>query len=233
MELSKVEKKSVTQEIIAQIVERIANGDWKPGDKLPPEAELVEAFGASKYSVRSALSQLNTMGLLITEQGKGTYVRDSSQPQLLQPLLTTGMQSAHKLMTILEFRRGVEPEAARMAALRRTPEEVQELERILRKMEAASRRHDQRDYSRYDIRFHVKLAEMSGNSWFLQSMRIVESLYMADLENATKRDEFAAHEEVFDAVAAGDPERAYARMRRHLMRTAEILEEMMKAGQTG
>ncbi|MBQ5952020.1 MAG: FadR family transcriptional regulator [Lachnospiraceae bacterium] len=228
MELTRVEKRNVSEAIISQLLNLIANGELQPGDKLPSEAELVRAFDASKYSVRSALAQLNTMGLLSTEQGRGTFVRDSSRSELLQPLLVTGAKGSKLLLTTLEFRCGMEAEGARLAAMRRTPEEVEELRQALEKMRKSFRGKRAKEYARADIRFHVVLAKMSRNSWILQSMRIVESLYLADLENTTRWVEFAAHEEIFDAVAAGDADRACARMRQHLLKAEEILQEQIR-----
>jgi GntR family transcriptional regulator len=83
------------------IVDRIETGEWRPGDRVPSEVELVKQYGVSRTTVRLALADLANQGLLTRLQGRGTFV---AQPHIRQHLnrltgFTQDMQSRGKHAT--------------------------------------------------------------------------------------------------------------------------------------
>src|ERR1700730_13200027 len=76
----------VTAKLISQIKQMIANGTIEPGTKFPPERELAKDFGVNRASVRQVLKVLEMMGVLTQKVGDGTYLSNSAETILNEPL---------------------------------------------------------------------------------------------------------------------------------------------------
>ncbi len=85
--LSQVGGESVVQQIINKITDAILSGELKPGDRLPPELELIEAMHVSRNTLRAAIQTLRAYGILEVRRPEGTFVRESITPQILNPML--------------------------------------------------------------------------------------------------------------------------------------------------
>jgi GntR family transcriptional regulator, transcriptional repressor for pyruvate dehydrogenase complex len=134
MEWHKVEpinSPRIYEEIVRQIRTLISEGKLKSGDRLPPERDLAERFRVSRASVREALRALESMGLIEIRLGEGTFVREISVDQLIEPLALVILTQREAVGELFEARRLLEPPIAGLAARRSTKEEVQEMERIL------------------------------------------------------------------------------------------------------
>jgi DNA-binding FadR family transcriptional regulator len=114
------------------IVALIAQGDFALNSRLPSEAELSERFGASRPVVREALGRLRQDGLVVSRQGSGSYVR--RQPDLAV-LRFAQVRSLADVQRCFEFRAGLEPVAAALAAERWEPDDLQEIETALEALE--------------------------------------------------------------------------------------------------
>ena len=75
MEVQRICKKKIPQEVAEQIINLISNGDLVPGEKLPTEKELVEMFGVSRPSIREDLSALEMAEIIEMRHGEGSFVR--------------------------------------------------------------------------------------------------------------------------------------------------------------
>jgi DNA-binding transcriptional regulator YhcF (GntR family) len=84
--LGPIHKQDLRQRVIARIVELIRTGNLRPGDRLPPERELVEIFAISRPSLREAMRALSTLGIVESRHGGGTFVTDLDARTLLAPL---------------------------------------------------------------------------------------------------------------------------------------------------
>ena len=85
--LSPVGGESVVQQVINKITDSIISGELKPGDRLPPELELIEAMQVSRNTLRSAVQTLRAYGVLEVRRPEGTFVCESANPQILNPML--------------------------------------------------------------------------------------------------------------------------------------------------
>ena len=153
-EESSMERKrpAMTTDTVAEYLsEGIASGKWKPGEKLPSEAQLCSLLGASRVTVRSAIGRLTGLGLVQSRQGKGTYV---CEPIMSYEIPVLSIQSADWL-SIFEFRKIIESESAALAAIRATAAEVRELGDSLVGMERGESLQEVADY---DMRFHEIVA---------------------------------------------------------------------------
>lgn len=85
--LTPVNNESVVQQVINKITDAIISGELNPGDKLPPELELVETLRVSRNSLRSAIQTLRAYGVLEVRRPEGTFVCSNISPQMLNPML--------------------------------------------------------------------------------------------------------------------------------------------------
>ena len=85
--LSPINNESVVQQIINKITEAIIAGELKPGERLPPEMELIETLQVSRNSLRAALQALRSIGVLEVRRPEGTFVSNNFTPQMINPML--------------------------------------------------------------------------------------------------------------------------------------------------
>ena len=159
--IRKKQKEDVTVKLIAVFKQLIAEGTLKPGGRLPAERDLAETFGVSRSSLRQALKVLEIMGVISQRVGDGTYLNTGADTILREPMefliLLDGI-SSHELM---EARLLVEPELAARAALRASDEDVAEIARELRAMDAS--KVDHANFVAHDLLFHQAIFQAAGN----------------------------------------------------------------------
>src|SRR5262249_53378671 len=168
-----VKRSRIYEHIVEQIRALIREGSWAPGDQIPPERELAERFRVSRTSVREALRALEMQGVIESRQGGGTFVRSAEPELLIPPLASVILRGQRELGEVLEVRELLEPGVARCAALRATPEAVQELDAVLVRQRALVE-HDEQ-FVEQDAAFHAALARAADN-------RILQNLYALTLE---------------------------------------------------
>lgn len=163
---------SLSQRVVDGIFERIADGALKPGDRVPPEPVLMQEFGVSRSVVREAISRLQAGGLLRTQQGVGSFVL--SPKVELPPLQQTGTElKFQQKLAMLELRLSLEPEAAALAAQRRTTEQLSAMERALDDFDTQHTTGEAT--AEADYRFHELLAQATGNEYFSHVLRALSS----------------------------------------------------------
>ncbi len=209
--LSRVVRRSAADEVQAQLVALIESEQVQVNDRLPSEAELSRRFGVSRPIVREALGRLQALGLTEAQAGRGTFVASN----VTKLTVTFGQYSASDLN---EVRRCLEVPAARLAAQRRTPEDLQLLGSILEAQENAA---GVEETVATDARFHCTIALATGNKLFV---RLVEDLREILQEQSLAvstlraRGEHAAreHRRILDAIVEGEGEAAGSAMSDHL-----------------
>ncbi|HEY2469536.1 MAG TPA: FadR/GntR family transcriptional regulator [Terracidiphilus sp.] len=150
----------VTAKLISRIKSLIASGAISPGSKFPPERELAKEFGVNRASVRQALKVLEIMGVLTQRVGDGTYLSESAESILDEPidfLVLLDDLSHHELF---ETRLIVEPELTARAAERATAEDMAALRNAILAMERSKTTRERLDA---DLAFHEAIFRASGN----------------------------------------------------------------------
>ncbi len=222
----------VSEEIIAQLKQSILLGHFKPGDKLPAERDLAEEFRVSRVVIREALRALENSGFLVTRQGAngGAYVTDLNFENLAKTFLDLFMANKISIREMHQMRILVEPEVARLAASRITPEFAQQLKDSLEAEELPIPSLPV-DVERKQ-RVHFILAEMCGNRFFEALVRSAVGLTRNLVEAVGPDPRYmhpaGMHRPIVEAVLSGDPEAACSTMREHSIEFGQILIKMEK-----
>jgi DNA-binding FadR family transcriptional regulator len=227
----------VTEEAIDKIRERIVNGSWGPGDRLPKEADLAAQLGLSRNSLREAVRALSQLRVLEVRQGDGTYV-SSLEPDLL--LESTGFVS-HLLLgetevELYEVRRILEAAAAALAAGRIDAAGKAELAQILARMRETQ---TVEELVEADVAFHAVIAKAAGNavlasllaSLSTRTMRV--RLWHGRAADDALDETRAEHRRIYEAIIAGDPELARAAATAHIASGERWLRAQLSGAETG
>jgi GntR family transcriptional regulator, transcriptional repressor for pyruvate dehydrogenase complex len=219
------------EQLVTALLQQMQQGVVRPGMKLPTESELSARYEVSRAVVREAISQLQAAGIVRTHQGRGSFVLappDSHEFRVDRsgdPGGAVGGLAA--VLRLLEFRTAVEVEAAGLAALRRTPEQLTAIATALAEIETSAP-HPARTVDA-DLAFHLAVAWASGNPHFPALLGSLGRGMLAIPRNrlaATPEHVAVVHAEhaaVHAAIGRGDPVAARASMRVHIVNSAERL----------
>ncbi len=213
-------------EEVARRIERLINDEMQPGDRLPPERQLAEMFQVSRGSIRDAIRTLETMGMVTARQGAGTVVREISADSVIIPLSSALMRQRKLASELLDVRKIIEPPLAARAALHATPEEIAEMEDILRRQEQKVRRGELAVEE--DSEFHYSIALAADNSVVLRVLDVLMDLLRETRKrslqvNGRLQKSYAGHQRVLAALKKGDAAAAEQAMRRHIEDIEEIV----------
>jgi len=198
----------------------IAEGGYAPGDRLPPERELIFKLGISRTILRKGLDALEREGAIWRHVGKGTFVAAHSD--------VVGVGGAFDLsqqvtpVHMMRARLSLEPALAREAAINASDDAVVRLKLARDRAEAAT---NWDEYEAQDITFHRAVAQATDNvllvSLFDQLNQVRRAVNWNSMVRATARPSpthtsFAEHNRITAAIEARDPTSAHTAMREHL-----------------
>lgn len=215
--------------VVASIVELVVSEVIAPGSALPAETDLARQIGVSRLTLREAIQALTSKGVLDPQHGRGTFVRPVELWSPLDPMLLGArarLLGEDVAEDLLEARRIVEVAVARLAAERRQPMHIGELEEQLGGMRSALAQRSLDLWVASDVRFHEILLEAAGNPVVAALFDAIGEV-MLDVRRSTStlpdrwRRAIAAHERVLRAVELGDPDGAERAMAAHLSDTEE------------
>jgi len=229
-ELKVVEKKRAYESIVQQVLDLIENGKLKQGDQLPSERELTEIFKVSRTTVREAIRTLESMKLLQSRQGNGTYVLASTEEDLVQPLAAALFNAKDDIRHIFYVRKIIEPHVAELAAENATAQEIEEMEEILRRQEICVEKGE--NIIETDSAFHNLMAGATKNrvmerltAALVDFLKQSREHYLLDVEPGNNRPErsLEGHKQVLTAIKKGDCEAAQRLMLQHLEEIERIV----------
>ena len=232
------EKLSVA--VVRQIEELILRGILRPGERLPAERELAERLEVSRPSLREAISVLQEKGLLTTKAGAGVYVADVLGSAFSPALMELFARHEEAVFDYLSFRRDMEGLAAERAAQQASATDLQVVQTILDKMEAAHSKRSTDEEARLDAQFHMSIIEASHNVVMLHMMRSMYQLLREGVfynrqvmfkQRTTRAHLLDQHRAINSALQARDPAGARAAVEAHLDYVELCLRNELKAAE--
>ncbi|MGO4920531.1 FadR/GntR family transcriptional regulator [Maribacter spongiicola] len=217
--LTRTENQEIQNDIVIQIRDLMNHKNLEPGDKLPSERSLSDKFGVSRTSVREAIQKLEFYGILISKPQSGTFVADIGQIAMNGMVNEILRLEEPDFKSLVETRILLELKTVRLAARRRTKEDLKRLKNSLdaykQKVENAE------DAVQEDLLFHLGIAKASGNSTLNTFMLIIipeiltnfEKYHVCDKDMAFKG--IQEHQDIFDAINEQNPQLAREKMKVH------------------
>lgn len=208
------------EDALTALTSFIKDGGYSPGDRLPPERELIVSLGMSRNSLRRALESMERDGAIWRHVGKGTFVAAHGGDAGTGSLSELSKQVTP--VQLMRSRLALEPAIAREAAINASEESVTRLKILKDRAVEAS---DWDEYETQDDLLHRAIAEATGNPLLLslfdqlnQVRRAVawQTVVRSSVRPARDHTSFAEHDEILDAIDARNPSNALAAMRKHL-----------------
>ena len=208
----------VSDEIVQQVKTLISQGRLKPGDRLPPERELVKEFGVSRPSLREALNSLVGMGFLEV-RGKRTFIKSVASESMQNPLSLLIKADTQKIFDLIEVRKAVEAMGAFHAAQRASEEDVKQLEGIIEEMRKAF--EEGQFWEKQDADFHLGIAQATHNTIQAHVMSTIYDLLRESVARVFKdrskvKKLLDQHYRIFSAIKSHSPDKARERTLDHL-----------------
>ncbi|AXI43710.1 FCD domain-containing protein [Sulfitobacter sp. SK011] len=233
-----VTQEKLSHAVIGQIEQLILRGILRPGERLPAERELAERFGVSRPSLRDAISQLQTTGLLSTKPGAGIYVADVLGSAFSPALIDLFSRHDEAVFDYLSFRRDMEGLAAMRAAQFGSDTDLAVVQTVFDKMEKAHTKRDANEEAQLDAQFHMAIIEASHNVVMLHMMRSMYELLRGGVfynrqvmfkQKISRSALLDQHRAINNALQSRDPAAARAAVEAHLTYVAASLTDQQKA----
>lgn len=208
--IHKIKKTNISEQVFDQLKQQILDGTWVPGQKISSENELASALGVSRITVRQALQKLTVLGLIDTRLGEGSFVREFTPGAYINAMIPAMYLGNSAIEEVFEFRIIGEVEVAGIAALKATEQDVLKLTETVNNMRL--NRNNIEMYTKEDFRFHMILAEITGNSLAVRLMELLTDILKTTIQNVTRTigDEIGLkyHGLILDAVKNHEYENA-------------------------
>lgn len=222
---------SKSEQIVEDIIEKIRTKELLPGDKLPNEYDLSNRYDCSRMAVREALKILTAKGLTITRHGEGSFVNSLNIETIAETLDTLFLLSENTNVEMMQLRKLMETEAARLCAQNATIEDIQTIEQYMLEREhyASITQTPENIQKKYDAdrHFHLAIAQGSHNELFVNFINTIQktmSLHQShSASEETSRNTSLYHEEILKAIKDHDASRAADMMNAHLSRVEEAI----------
>jgi GntR family transcriptional regulator, transcriptional repressor for pyruvate dehydrogenase complex len=221
--LAPVARRKLSETVAQQLLE--AFRDLPPGTKVPSERELTKDLGVGRSTVREALNGLAVMGVLTIRHGQGAFIAETVKAEAPHAVLTTALERG-ETREYVEARLLVEVQVTRLAAERRTDEDLQRIEDALAVQERSLSADDIDATLGVAVSFNVLLAEAAHNE-------ILAAMIQTFVELMAERGpklyalpgfgdwDLAEHRGIYEAVRDQDGDRAAELMRKHIEQLAE------------
>lgn len=229
MSTPRIQKRKLSDDVRAHLLQSIRSGSLAPGDVLPSERELMESLGVGRPAIREAMQALEHSGLVEIRHGERARVAEPSMGRMVDQIGETMkhllVHSPASLENLKEARATFEAEMARVAARRHSFNDIERLRTLVADQEAAQ--SDGPLFRRIDGQFHREIAAIGGNPiWVALSDAVFRWLndFHVDLVSVPGLEQLTLteHREIIEAIASGSAETAAAAMTRHLTRANDL-----------
>jgi len=208
MPLTSPRRSALADQVIAALRDQITSGEWPVGFRIPTETELVEQLGVARNTVREAVRALAHNGLLDIRQGSGTYVAATSELAGVMHRRFADADPRH----VAEMRSVLEAEGARLAAQRRTEQDLRQLKTLLERREAAWTTGEVERFVAADMTLHLAIVKASHNEVLTELYAdlgtVLRTFLRSDVGEELRPEEYLDHGRLVAAISRGDAETA-------------------------
>ncbi len=215
-----LQRKNVCASIVDDVMEKIKNKELLPGDKLPNEKDMADEYGVSRISLREALRYLSAKGLVVTRHGEGSFINEYDPDLIAETFYNFSLLTDNPITEMLELRKVMESQAARLCAINATEEEIEEIGKYKSLREVEVEEHLDSRFE-YDRLFHLSIAKASHNQIFYKfietihlTIEIHQREYTKNSENVTTTTNF--HSKIYNYIKDRNSEKAAEAMYDHL-----------------
>jgi GntR family transcriptional repressor for pyruvate dehydrogenase complex len=221
--------------VARQVLALLASSGLREGDRIPSERVLAAELHVKRSVLREALRSLMLLGLLESRPGSGTFVSGADSEWVSKAIEWGLLLGVRNTVDLVEARSQLEIIVARLAAERRTAEDIEELGEVI---EAIARAGDDRSgLTSLDLAFHLGLARASHShvlSHLLESVSTLLEVWISRVLASTPAaelhgDMYLEHKQILDAVAAADPAKAEGLMREAMRKGQRNLAQSLQA----
>ena len=228
--LPNCKRENLAERVFETLRERILSGAVQRGELLPPQQLLARQLGVSRTVIREALHKLSSLGLIETQQGRGTYVRSPNTASVMRPIIHALFLNETSAQELFETRFYLERATATLAASRAELAHIAALRKTIRDMEQHIRENNIEACTADDISFHLALADASNNAVLRRVLDTLREMMVRFLERFKRLDGASEsalryHKRILRAVEEGDPEKAEKEMEQHLLDVARMLRD--------
>lgn len=227
--LEKLDSRSRGTAVLDALAEMVERAGLSVGDRLPPEVSLASTLGVGRSTIREALNRWEGLGLINRRRGDGTYI--AAQVQASHGVAPTMVRlEGEALLRLLEVRRTLEQEVVRRAAIHANPQQRKRIAALcttlLTEVDAGH------PWNEADAAFHGAIYEAAANPMFGQILRSLGQAQQRSTGSPFGSDEFALasfplHQQLADAVVAGDPDGASVAVNRMLDAVVEDIRRLI------
>ncbi len=244
MKITRVKQQTVVAQVMNQIKELIASGQFKPYDRIPTEAELAKTFGIGRSSIREAIKIFHHLGIMESRTKTGTFINDASHIST-EALTWSILLGKGDLYEIVDLREIIEQKALTTLTEKaaQKPKQakavLEELALKVAAMEAATRASRLDALIQADYDFHGVIIKASGNVLFMSIYATLRSFMFEEIKKTnileTERSAMVReHRAILNAILSGDGDKVLRAFARHLQTTRRQLQRSeRKTGKTG
>ncbi|MDJ0765752.1 MAG: FadR/GntR family transcriptional regulator [Myxococcota bacterium] len=231
MDFKPIKQVRIYEEVVQQLKAAILGHRYSPGEKLPSERQLCQQFQVSRVVIREAIRVLELTGFVTLRQGPsgGAYVRDLSYEYLSSAYKDLFLMNKLSSQEVVDVRLHIEPEIARIAAQKMTPEAKKELTAAY--LEEQKKTNNQTEWVHKNLKIHRLLAGMTGNRLYEAILNplldlMLEMILAVKAGNDVIHHEHTEHEEIINAVISADPQTAANAMCDHINNIGSLMVEL-------
>jgi DNA-binding FadR family transcriptional regulator len=219
--LKPVARVTLVDQVATQLAERISQGHWSQGERLPSEPELCRVLHIGRSTLREALKSLAFIGMVRMRPGEGTFVANGYAAISGQIMARTFLKTEKDFTDLWETRATLETRMAALAAERADDQDLERLDSLLSQMQARLESNDP-SYTNLDMEFHFAVAAGSKNR-MLQEMlvplrgMVLEWMAKSHQMPGKRENALKEHRRIAEAIRQRDPEKARKAMETHLL----------------
>lgn len=216
------ETKQLLSDVVAEKLSALIKEKYHEGDKIPTEPKLAEMFSVSRITIREAVSNLKSRGILEVRQGDGTYVKLLSPSDLIQPMAPIFALKNVEIDKIYEVRILIEVKAVDICASKGLSEEQNKIiNELMEQMNQMAMQKNIFEYNKLDVMFHKTLVRCCGNEILYTINEMLLDLTEEAIQKSCTKlehvvDSLIYHNKVLYAIRDKNPDLASKAMTEHI-----------------